>query len=625
MRWLNYFFTLFLIFTFNILSYSQGFDNATRSLYILDISKYVKWNEAEFAKLADFNIGVLSNESAFYWELVNAAKTRQFIQQKPIKIKLYRNVDAIEKTQVLFVPNPIDYNIKEVLKKVKGNHTLLISENSEFRLAMINFKVVDNQPRFEANENLINEEGLKVSQLFLAQAIKTREEWEQLFEKTDIALTQEKETVKQQNFVIEEQKNEIEKQNKEIQAQRIQLAELDKEIQVRKIELLQNLSKLKYQANNILAQSKVIEKQKADVSAQMEVLDRQKSQIISQTEEIKQHEDKIKLQNIVLAERLAVIEKQKLILWFSLLLILSFAAIGYFIYRSFIIKKKANIALEQKNKTILAQKAEIEEQRDIAQMQRDQIAFQKRHIMDSIEYAKRIQSAILPSLELFSDKLEHFVLYKPKDIVSGDFYWQTVTGDELIIVVADCTGHGVPGAFMSMLGVSLLNDIVNKQGITQPNIILNKLRDEIIDSLKQKERAELKDGMDITVCSINFETNKLFFSGANNPLYLIRKGELIEVKPDKMPVAIHAIMEPFELHEVQLEKGDTLYTFSDGFVDQFGGPNNKKYLSRNFRCALLSIQDLPMLKQGEKLDQIFEEWRGDFEQLDDVTVVGIRF
>ena len=257
--------------------------------------------------------------------------------------------------------------------------------------------------------------------------------------------------------------------------------------------------------------------------------------------------------------------------------------------------------------------------------QRDQIAYQKKHITDSIQYAKRIQTAILPSMELFSDKLEHFVLFKPRDIVSGDFYWAEKIENKHLIIAADCTGHGVPGAFMSMLGVSLLNEIVLTKGIIRPDEILNTLRVKIVEALKQDTDSVIKDGMDMAVCLIDYENDKLLFSGSNNPLYHIRNGELTQVKGDKMPVAIHEVMDRFTLHELDLVSGDTFYTFSDGYADQFGGPLGKKYLVKNFRNLLTSIQDLSLIDQGIRLDEVFEDYRNDVEQVDDVVVIGVKY
>jgi serine phosphatase RsbU (regulator of sigma subunit) len=241
-------------------------------------------------------------------------------------------------------------------------------------------------------------------------------------------------------------------------------------------------------------------------------------------------------------------------------------------------------------------------------------------------YAKRIQTALIPSLELFSDKLDHFVLYKPLAIVSGDFYWVSARDNMQIIIAADCTGHGVPGAFMSMLGVTLLNEIVNEKQIIMPDQIISTLRDGIIKSLKQVvDEDTVKDGMDIAVCVVDFKENILWFAGANNPLYLIRNGELIHYRPDKMPVAIHYRMQPFTLHKIELQKGDQFYIFSDGYADQFGGPNEKKFMSTHMKEKLVEISGLPMLQQGEKMNTVFEEWRGENPQVDDVTLIGVRY
>lgn len=334
---------------------------------------------------------------------------------------------------------------------------------------------------------------------------------------------------------------------------------------------------------------------------------------------ISQQEDKIKTQ-------LATLEKQKLILYFVSFVLLLFVFLAYNIYRNYKIKKEANIKLEEKNRTISAQKDEIEKQRDVAAMQRDQIAYQKKHITDSIVYAKRIQTALLPSLELFSDDLDHFVLYKPLDIVSGDFYWVSRRENLQIIIAADSTGHGVPGAFMSMLGVTMLNELVLAKNVVMPDQILNGLREGIINALKQAvDEDNVKDGMDMAVCLIDFSTSTLWFAGANNPLYLIRDNELIHYRPDKMPVAIHYNMGDFTLQKIDLKKGDCFYIFSDGYADQFGGPDQRKFMTKQLKEVLLNISGMPMIDQGIKLNELFTEWQGDNPQIDDVTLIGVRY
>jgi serine phosphatase RsbU (regulator of sigma subunit) len=270
---------------------------------------------------------------------------------------------------------------------------------------------------------------------------------------------------------------------------------------------------------------------------------------------------------------------------------------------------------------------EIVEQKNEIEGQRDQISHQKEEITASIQYASKIQRAVLPSAEKACELLrDHFVLFKPRDIVSGDFYWMTESENRTVVIAADCTGHGVPGAFMSMLGVSFLNEIVNKNEISQANIILNQLRNNVKSTLKQKgEEGESKDGMDVALCIIDYEKMKMQFAGAYNPLYLYRNSELIEVKADKNPIGIYIReKESFTNHEIELEKGDTMYIFSDGFVDQFGGPKGQKFKSKHFKELLLSIQDKTMTEQHQILDKTITEWRGDIDQIDDVLVIGIR-
>jgi serine phosphatase RsbU (regulator of sigma subunit) len=217
------------------------------------------------------------------------------------------------------------------------------------------------------------------------------------------------------------------------------------------------------------------------------------------------------------------------------------------------------------------------------------------------------------------------VFFRPRDIVSGDFYWIGRIGDKTIISVADCTGHGVPGAFMSMLGVAFLNEIVNKDKIHDPKTILDTLRDKVIEALQQQGiSGEAKDGMDIVVICIDETEMKLQYSGAYNPLIMVKKGQLSEIQADKMPIAIYERMKGFTQHDVSIEKGDIFYFFSDGFEDQFGGPEGKKFKARRFKELLAGISGLPMDEQKEIIEKSFTEWKGDLNQVDDIVVVGVR-
>lgn len=337
------------------------------------------------------------------------------------------------------------------------------------------------------------------------------------------------------------------------------------------------------------------------------------------------------------------------------------AIIGYLIALIFIIRlivqwrtRQLKQEKERLEEIVRERTAEIVEKKDQIEKQRDEIAEKNQSITDSIHYASRIQQALLPSEKMLSQAVpEHFVLFKPRDIVSGDYYWMTQIKNKTILVAADCTGHGVPGAFMSMLGMSFFNEIVNKNLITDAGEILNQLRAHVIEALKQEgDDAKAKDGMDLALYVIDKEKHKIYYAGANNPLIIIRnqfederkaiaEGDesklpkraiyddnfiLEEIKADKMPIGIHIKKKPFETKVVDIHKGMKLYTFSDGYVDQFGGPNRRKFMSKAFKKMLFQIHEKPMQEQKQILDDRIEAWikEGDEIQVDDIVVLGVK-
>ncbi|MDA3892886.1 MAG: nitrate/nitrite transporter NrtS [Salinivirgaceae bacterium] len=250
---------------------------------------------------------------------------------------------------------------------------------------------------------------------------------------------------------------------------------------------------------------------------------------------------------------------------------------------------------------------------------------QNEHIAQSINYASRIQNAVLPSGDKIAELMpEHFILFKPRDIVSGDFYWMARNENKLILTAADCTGHGVPGAFMSMLGVSFLNEIVLKERVNKAHEILNKLRVSVKSTLSQSGgENDTKDGMDMALCIIDYDTMTMQFAGAYNPLYLVRNSELIQYKADRMPIGVHLKEKAtFTNHEISLEKGDSFYIFSDGYMDQFGGDEGRKFSSKAFKELILSMQEKSMAEQRVILGENFKMWRGNHSQIDDVLVIG---
>jgi serine phosphatase RsbU (regulator of sigma subunit) len=220
---------------------------------------------------------------------------------------------------------------------------------------------------------------------------------------------------------------------------------------------------------------------------------------------------------------------------------------------------------------------------------------------------------------------EHFILYLPRDIVSGDFYWISTLENRTIIAAADCTGHGVPGAFMSMLGVSFLNEIVNRNKRLSAARILDQLRDAVKETLSQSEKGSTKEGMDIALCIFDRARMTLQYAGAHNPLYLIRDGELTEYKADQMPIGIHIVEEKkFRNHTIHVEKGDCFYVFSDGYQDQFGGEKGKKFLSGSMKRMFCEIYRQPMPMQKDIIQQKLKQWMDGHEQVDDILILGIR-
>ncbi len=314
--------------------------------------------------------------------------------------------------------------------------------------------------------------------------------------------------------------------------------------------------------------------------------------------ELKASEDK-KRQNVIIYSVIG-----------GLLLVSIFSV---FIYRGLQQNKKAN-------KIITQQKQEVEEKNHL-------IEEKQKEIIDSINYAQRIQRSLLASKELLDQNLgDHFILFKPKDIVSGDFYWASkLSNGNFAIVTADSTGHGVPGAIMSMLNIACLNEAISN-GHTSPNEILFETRQRIIEHLKNDgSESGGKDGMDCSLLCLDHNNKLLYASAANNPVWIIRNSEIIEIKPDKMPVGKHdRDNESFTLHKIQLQAADTIYALTDGFPDQFGGEKGKKFMSKNLKELLRSSAHLPLSEQKTILEKSFCDWVGDLEQIDDVTVIGIK-
>ncbi|PID89458.1 MAG: hypothetical protein CSB01_01825 [Bacteroidia bacterium] len=401
--------------------------------------------------------------------------------------------------------------------------------------------------------------------------------------------------------------------------------------------------KYKAEADSLLNETNI--KKIANLKSEYKYEKEKQKLIHEQEKENAIKEEKIKRQKNL--------KRMFILISFLLILFLIFILYAYFI------KRKKNKELKQKNdkisqqsNKILAQRNDIAlknatlmQQKEEILAQRDEIDRQRQDILDSIIYGKRIQDSVLQSREQLCEIFcNYFILFRPKDIVSGDFFWMKKLGDKLIVAVVDCTGHGVPGAFISMLGVTFLNDMIANENFKDSGEKLNYLRNRIKSALNHGlDEKSLRDGLDIALCVIDTKSLKAQFSGANNSMYLVRKRDdavnlpdtktkvvkdttnmLVEFCADKQPVAIHIKERDFSTHHIDLQEGDKIYLFSDGFMDQPGGKNGRRYQSKRFKQLLLEVSNKPIQKQEVLLENAITDWRESRSQIDDILVLGLQ-
>lgn len=323
--------------------------------------------------------------------------------------------------------------------------------------------------------------------------------------------------------------------------------------------------------------------------------------------ELNQKEKENQLLNQTIKIKEVESSRQQLVILLIGTILLVLGSVAFILVRQNRLKNKINRQLEEKNQII---------------------EYQHKNITDSIHYSRRIQDAILPPMQLWNELLpQSFIIYKPKDIVSGDFYWMEKVKDTIFFAAADCTGHGVPGAMVSVVCSTALNRAVKEFGITDPGQILDKVRELVLETFEKSE-SDVKDGMDISLVALhrtpNSELYTVKWSGANNPLWYLQNNEPKEITGDKQPVGKADNPHPFKTHSVQLSKGDAIYIFTDGYADQFGGLKGKKLKYKNFRNTILKNVSFEINTQRRNIEQAFIEWKGDHEQVDDVCVIGVR-
>jgi len=656
----------FLIILFFLSSFVSSFSQTAekkeigekKALFIYNFSKYIEWPNIKTLK--EFKIGVMGDDYNYIFNGLEKIASEKNVNDIPLKIVRVNYDTKLDELQVLYFDDAEKYPIKDIQKKIKKAPVLLVSEHYPYGQSMINFIMINDKIEFELNEDKCNAVGLKVNIAIKTIAIKTKRDWESLTEKMEtLSLSQNEKVViqtKDLEALLEQQKkltseiaankSILENQKKELAEKAAMVEASNKMLDEKKATIQQQQTKIALQENSLNDLNFTITAKQIKLAEQQEILEKEQNKLLkiktqfAKTEKelaekeqlVKDNEAYIQNQYKIIETKTSTIEEQKNIIWLSVIFLIIVSILGLLAYRSYKLKKKANILIVQ-------QKYEIEAQH--------------KEIRDSIDYAKRIQQAIIPPIKIVEQHLKDcFVIYQPKDVVSGDFYWlesptlnlianeikQPAKNDEgaIFFAACDCTGHGVPGAMVSVICNNALKRSVNEFKLTTPGEILDRTRKIVVQEFEKSED-DVKDGMDIALCSLKLSEKSEFsesyatlqYAGANNSLYIISKNtagenELIEIKPDKQPIGKVDAPTPFTTHSISLKKGDTIYVFTDGYADQFGGEKGKKMMYKPFKNLLLSIQDKNMSEQKNILEKHFKEWKGGLEQVDDVCILGVR-
>jgi serine phosphatase RsbU (regulator of sigma subunit) len=421
-------------------------------------------------------------------------------------------------------------------------------------------------------------------------------------------------TLSEQNRKIEEQLSQIRSQQARLKQQERKLMEQDESIGAQDYDIRMQSGKLRRQEKALELTIARNKQQQRHLTRKQEEARKLALYILQQRKILHEHEARMNRQ-------LEKINLQRLTIFLALCVLLMVLFLAVIIYRSL-------LRIRLKNKIIADQKNLVERQKREVEAQKKVIEQKNLEMMDSINYAMRIQKALLASEKILNGNLRsYFQLLLPKDVVSGDFYWAAVLADgRFALVTADSTGHGVPGAIMSMLNIACLNEAVEARKLTEPAAILDHTRKSIIRHLSNDGSVEGgKDGMDCSLVVFDFKNLQITYAAANDPVWIVRNNELIELPPDKMPVGRHdRDLVPFSQHTISVQEGDMIYTLTDGFPDQFGGPRGKKFMYRQLKELLVTIACLEPTEQKSRILEAFAEWKGNLEQVDDITVIGVR-
>ena len=554
-----------------------------KAVYIYKFTNYVTWPNED--RMKEFVICVMSSED-LHNQLNGIGNIAKFRNKIPIKVVYCRNINEIRSNcQMVVVDGSRNDNLWTLYSKIRGKAVLMVAEKLvDFKKSMISFAETGGRIKYIINKPKLQESNLIVKDQLYQSAIVKEGEWKSIFDKFE--------------DIVASGDGEVRVDKDDIKKILSSYKNLEEEKKAKEAMITQMEDTLRLKLEILKAKQHEYDQVSTRIQEQKNLMEKQDEDIRKKKEEIN--------------KAAGTIGKQKNVI--SIIAILSSVGIVLLLFTI-----RSNNQRRKANKLLSEQKSEIEKQKHL-------VDEKQKEILDSINYAKRIQTALMANSNMMSANLnEHFVLFKPKDIVAGDFYWATRLPDSFIYITADSTGHGVPGAFMSLLNISKLNDAIN-QKITRPDLVLNEVKTGIIRALNPEGSSEeSKDGMDAILCKLDIKNMKLQFAAANNSFCIIRNKTIINCKADKMPVGkSHDDSGVFTFNEVSLEKGDMIYTFTDGYGDQFGGPDGKKFMHKQLRKIFVEVSEMPVDKQKDIINNRFEEWKGELEQVDDVLVIGVR-
>jgi serine phosphatase RsbU (regulator of sigma subunit) len=625
--------------------------------YTLLLASYVEWPDSIITDRYEF--GVLGSSEVFN-DLIFKAETDDF-KEKPFSVKYFKRIKNITPVHVLFIGREANEKIKKIWSKTRGMPVLLVTDSCEqFENIMINLLVttVRGGRQFEINKQNINAAGLDVSQKILYDGLREDElrvEYRASGKQIE-SIRQELENLNAElelSYIkLERRIEEIDSLNQEIIAQKEELDALAKDINQQQKSLADKTFQLQQQEaglneliREIALQGKQLKLQQDSIRTGNQILRLQKDSIMHQQDSIINQQEKIRIQQGILGEQTVIIERQQYLLYFFLLLLLLVSGIVFFVIRAYRIKRSANRILRDKNASIAKQNAEISRQKEEILAQREQLEIinkaiekQNEDIKASIYYALTIQNAILPRHQEIEKYYSYFAIYLPKDIVAGDFYWFTnisetrKSGDMSFFAVVDCTGHGVPGGFLSMIGSRILGTIVNENHIYEPDKILSRMDKNLRMALKQ-DHTEIDDGMDVCLIRIEREKDKsgrkngkakILFSGARRPLYVLNNQGIEMIRGDRKTIGgRYNAEQEFTNQEFILSEGDRIYLTTDGITDQ-NSPEREKFGINRLKEVLFRTFHLSIEEQKRFLEEELLGFMKYEKQRDDITVMGVQ-